>query len=244
MSNEGLTWDLLAIVSLPKSECIECRCKNCPKTIYAQVHIIGWSDGRIEPWGSGCYMRELGHTARGRDMQPRYPGEWGPSMLPEMRQLIGTRTDLFIAQLEKLRAGREEAERKARAAAEEAERQRVRRAEEARRTREAQEQLERAARAKAQEAKRLADLANLEAYNEADEERRRSSSVSAEPEFVAPEEPHPDGYSQSSFDANGEQSNLPCELCGKRTRQWWMTEMTSEGRKCRCKACASAGRWR
>jgi len=201
VADKDLIWNLLMVVSKPKSERIECRCKDCRHTIYRRIHIIEWPDGRIEPWGSGCYKRELGHTLRARGMKPRYPGSWGEAMPPELRALIGTRTDLFIEHFRK----REEDERKAREAME-ADRQRFLNEVEAR----MQERLERAERKKAEESKRQA-------------------------------ESHTDDHSQSSFDANGEPANLLCELCGTRTREWWTTSVTSEGRKCKCNACQQRG---
>jgi hypothetical protein len=235
MLDQDLAWELLAIVSLPKAERIECRCKTCPKTIYAEVHIIRWSDGRIEPWGSGCYRRELGCTPRGRDMEPHYPAGWGDGLPPDVRQLIGTRTDLFIAELEKRLQEQREQERKAKAAAEEQRRQHLLMLEGQRKAREQREREEREAHEKAQEAARV----EAEKWRQTEEEFKRDAQPEPQPQAAS----HGGRYDVNSFDADGDQAELVCELCGRRTRKWWMTEMTAEGRKCRCKACASEGRW-
>jgi hypothetical protein len=54
------SWTLAEIVEVEQADRVQCQCKACGQTVYKRVHLILWSDGRIECWGSACFKRELG----------------------------------------------------------------------------------------------------------------------------------------------------------------------------------------
>lgn len=121
MAVESPAWHLAAIVEVPFDDCVQCQGKMCGHAVYRQVHIIIWTDGRIECWGQTCYERELGVTSQGRDSKTISGSGSGRILTPEERELLRHNREQLIAKFRKeeeehARAERERQENLRRAA--------------------------------------------------------------------------------------------------------------------------------
>ena len=92
-------WRLLARVKVDKSRRVQCQCRGCGQTVYADIHIIGWSDGEIACWGSRCFAREMGEEAK--TAQAVYSGVSGRKLTAEERDLLDSNREGLIARFKK-----------------------------------------------------------------------------------------------------------------------------------------------
>ena len=90
-------WRLLVRVEIDKSRRVQCQCRGCGKTVYADVHIIQWPDGEIACWGSRCFEREMG--VAGRKLQAVYSRVNGRKLTDEERDLLDANREALLALL-------------------------------------------------------------------------------------------------------------------------------------------------
>ncbi|MEM7346086.1 MAG: hypothetical protein AAF485_17745 [Chloroflexota bacterium] len=88
-------WQLLVRVELDKSRRVQCQCRGCGRTVYADVHMIQWPDGEIACWGSRCFEREMGIA--GRDLQAVYSRVNGRKLTEAERDLLDANREALIA---------------------------------------------------------------------------------------------------------------------------------------------------
>ena len=81
-------WKLVGVVRVDATYRVQCQCKSCGNSVYAQIHMILRQDGRIECWGSTCYARELGAIAASRNVKAMFPGLAGRPLTQEERELL------------------------------------------------------------------------------------------------------------------------------------------------------------
>jgi len=128
MAVESPVWHLAVIVEVPFEDRVQCQCKACGHAVYRQVHIITWTDGRIECWGQSCYERELGATVQGRAGKAIRGSGGGRVLTPEERELLRHNREQLIAKFRKEEEERAQAEQerqeKLRRAAQDRERRR------------------------------------------------------------------------------------------------------------------------
>ncbi len=110
-SPESFPWHLAAIIEVSFDDRIQCQCKGCGHSVYKAVHIIVWTDGRIECWGQTCYAHELGATSQGRTAKPRYDLGGRHKLTPEERELLKGNREQLIAGFREDQQRREQAER-------------------------------------------------------------------------------------------------------------------------------------
>lgn len=90
-------WQLLVRVAVDPSRRVQCQCRRCGKTVYADIHIIQWSGGEIACWGSRCFQREMG--VRGENTQACYPRVNGRRLTDEERDLLDANREALIARI-------------------------------------------------------------------------------------------------------------------------------------------------
>ena len=90
-------WQLLVRVEVDKSRRIQCQCRGCGKTVYADIHIIRWPDGAIACWGSRCFEREMGIA--GKKLEAVYSRVNGRRLTDEERDLLDANREALIAQI-------------------------------------------------------------------------------------------------------------------------------------------------
>ena len=226
---ESPSWQLAAEVALPYEERIQCQCRGCGHTIWRQIHIIQWTDGRIECWGQDCYKRELGPTAVGGASKALYDSVGGRELTPEERELLTNNRERLIAKF------REDQERKLQAERErEQERQRREREEEQQRREWEQEREQQRQRERGQALEREA------------EERRQSPLIfRIEPKRL----PRDGGFSSllsAASATNDHLGGLPsepegtCVFCGRKTNKW--QSFSGKTGKCICNDCHCQGK--
>ena len=90
-------WELLVRLQIDKSRRVQCQCRGCGKTVYADVHIIQWPDGEIACWGSRCFQREMGIA--GKKLQAVYSRVNGHKLTDEERDLLDANREALIARI-------------------------------------------------------------------------------------------------------------------------------------------------
>lgn len=97
MTNKTLRagWQLLVRLEIDKSRRVQCQCRGCGKTVYADVHIVQWPDGEIACWGSRCFEREMGIA--GKKLQAVYSRVNGRKLTNEERDLLDANRETLIA---------------------------------------------------------------------------------------------------------------------------------------------------
>lgn len=110
-SPESFAWHLAAVVEVPFDDRIQCQCKGCGHIVYKRVHLIVWTDRRIECWGQDCYARELGATPQGRTAKPIYDLGGRRKLTPEERELLKANREQLIAGFREEQQRKEQAER-------------------------------------------------------------------------------------------------------------------------------------
>ncbi len=93
-------WELLVRVELDRSRRVQCQCRGCGRTVYADVHLIRWPDGEIACWGSGCFAREMGIAQK--NMQATYNRVNGWRLTAEERDLLDANREALIARIKGL----------------------------------------------------------------------------------------------------------------------------------------------
>ena len=111
-SPESLPWHLAAVIEVPFDDRVQCQCKGCGHPVYKQVHLIVWTDGRIECWGQVCYARELGATPQGRTAKPIYDLGGRHKLTQDERELLKGNREQLIARFREERQRKEQAEHK------------------------------------------------------------------------------------------------------------------------------------
>ena len=89
-------WQLLVRVEIDKSRRVQCQCRGCGKTVYADVHLVQWPDGEIACWGSRCFEREMGIV--GKELQAVYSRVNGRKLTDAERDLLDANREALIAQ--------------------------------------------------------------------------------------------------------------------------------------------------
>ncbi|MGP1345511.1 MAG: hypothetical protein ACTS3F_02430 [Phycisphaerales bacterium] len=89
-------WMLAAVFGVDKADRVQCQCKGCGHAVYRRVHMIVWSDGRIECWGGICYQRELGVAARELGIKPMFTGTGGHRLTAEERAMLDENRERLI----------------------------------------------------------------------------------------------------------------------------------------------------
>lgn len=105
-----LGWQLLVRVEIDKSRRVQCQCRGCGKTVYADVHLIQWPDGELACWGSRCFERELGIA--GRNLQAVYGRVNGHRLTDEERALLDANREALIARIKGLEEEISQAEKR------------------------------------------------------------------------------------------------------------------------------------
>ena len=90
-------WQLLERVEVDKSRRVQCQCRGCGKTVYADIHIIQWPDGEIACWGSRCFEREMGIA--GKRLEAVYSRVNGRRLTDEERDLLEANREALIARI-------------------------------------------------------------------------------------------------------------------------------------------------
>ena len=90
-------WQLLVRVEIDKSRRVQCQCRGCGKTVYADVHLVQWPDGEIACWGSRCFEREMGIV--GKELQAVYSRVNGRKLTDAERDLLDANREALIAQI-------------------------------------------------------------------------------------------------------------------------------------------------
>jgi hypothetical protein len=222
-------WQLAAVVAVPREERIQCQCKGCGHTIWRQIHVIQWTDGRIECWGQECYKRELGPTAVGGASRAIYDSVGGRELTLEERELLTNNREHLIARL------REEQEKTLQA-------EREREQERQRREREQEQQRRGWEQEREQQRQRARELA---IEREAEERKRPHSIFSIPPRRL----PRDGGFSSllpAINVASDRLERLPsepegtCVFCGKKTNEW--QSFSGKTGKCICSDCHRQGK--
>lgn len=108
-------WEFLTIISVAHSDRVQCQCKGCGHTIYANIHMVRTPDGDIQCWGSTCFARESGQIAFAT--APLYPSLGGRKLTDDERAMLLGNREVLIARFKSEYEASLAAERRRREAA-------------------------------------------------------------------------------------------------------------------------------